>query len=187
MRRKHCWTETKSFCWIIYTYSCLSLWLKCLLINRLIRFKRSVCRIQNSCFLHLINLPTNACWKRGYERWILLFRGWFFLPDSPVCYNWCPAYKQVACELSINCECSHRIGSYSHKSFISYMFSRKKLGQPIKHWMSQRLLRAFPDQLGQDSIKSPMLLLAWLCFFESTSLLVSPMKRRYCIISILAR
>lgn len=66
--------------------------------------KRSVCRIQNSCFLHLINLPTNACWKRGYERWILLFRGWFFLPDSPVCYNWCPAYKQVACELSINCE-----------------------------------------------------------------------------------
>lgn len=138
--------------------------------------KRSVCRIQNSCFLHLINLPTNACWKRGYERWILLFRGWFFLPDSPVCYNWCPAYKQVACELSINCECSHRILSYSHKSFISYMFPRKKLGQPIKHWMSQRLLRAFPDQLGQDSIKSPMLLLAWLCFFESTSLLVSPMK-----------
>ena len=94
-------------------------------------FKRSVCRIQNSCFnkLHLINLPTNACWKRGYERWILLFRGWFFLPDSPVCYNWCPAYKQVACELSINCECSHRIGSYSHKSFISYMFPRKKLGE----------------------------------------------------------
>ena len=37
MRRKHCWTETKSFCWMIYTYSCLSLWLKCLLINRLIQ------------------------------------------------------------------------------------------------------------------------------------------------------